>query len=924
MSIFRVSIIVKTPLMNRIILISLLLLSFLPSFATHNRSGYITYKYVGGKEYEITVTTCTKLSSTAADRPELQICWGDGTRDTINRTSAIDDIMFDVRQNKYVYNHTYPADGVYHIEVYDPNRNAGVINILDAVNQPFCIVTELIISPFLGPNNSADFNYCPCPEYACTFQPYCYNPGAFDPDPNDSLSFEMVPCRGLKGCGGDRITCCYEECPFMSVPAVYKFLGTAPNLGGPASIDPQTGTLCWTSPDTQGEYNVAIKVTEWRKVGSTYAKIGWVTLDYQITVSGTCENNAPSVEDIKDTCIVAGTNLNFTVNATDPDPLDNLTLEAGGQPFHFSPDSASFTVPGNGVGNNLTGTFNWNTTCEHVSNTGYLITISAKDDDQGNTGPVQIPLSDYETFIIRVIPPKVIGVTASNAGASIVVTWTPQTTCSNANGYKIYRSNFPIVNTESCCDGSTPTDLGYSYVGTVDGINSSTFTDNSSLSVGQNYCYVVVLYYSDGSVSCPSDPACAQLKAEFPIMTRVSIDVTDAVLGTDTVAWFYPYELDTLIPPFNTGNFYYKLFSNFGSGLPTNLIHTTVISSSLPSLESVYFDTNLNTQSLQYTYKIELWHISTTAVETFVGVSTSASSILLTLTPNDNQIALSWTMNVPWSNYLYEVYRETPTGSGTFTLIDTTSLQTYTDTGLINGATYCYRVKGIGTYTAPEIPTPLINWSQEACAIPIDLTAPCPPVVAIEGDCENILNTLTWNNPNNSCADDVMSYNVYYASTDTGAFNLISTITVNSDTIFTHNNNGSIAGCYYVTAIDSAQYGNESVASNIVCVDNCPYYWLPNVFTPNGDGSNDLFVPFPYKYVESIDLHIYNRWGNLVFETTDPDIKWNGFSQENDKLLVEGVYYYVCKVNTIRLIGIDPVELHGFVHLFYDEKNVKK
>lgn len=909
--------------MNRFFLIAFFLILASASYATHNRSGYITYEYISGKTYRITVTTCTKLSSTAADRPELQICWGDGTRDTLIRSSIADDPAFDVRQNKYVGIHTFPANGTFVIEVYDPNRNADVINIVDAVNQPFCITTQLVISPFAGPNNSAQLDYCPCPEYACTFQPYCYNPGAFDPD-GDSLSFELVPCRGSKDCLGDRLVCCYESCPYMATPTIYTFPGY-PAWGGPASIDPVSGSFCWTSPAVQGEYNIAIVVHEWRKVGSgSYFEVGYVTLDYQLTVSGICENNAPSLTNIPDTCIVAGTTLNFTINATDPDPLDNLSMNSIGQPFHFVPDSATFTVPGNGVGNNLTGTFNWATTCAHVANVAYLVTISVKDDDQGNTGPVQIPLSDYESFLIRVIPPQVTGVLANNSGNTIVVNWTPQTTCAGAAGYHIYRSHSPITNTSSCCDGSTPIDLGYTMVGTVLGITSSQFIDTSPLSVGQNYCYVVVLFYNDGSVSCPSDPSCAQLKAEFPIMTRVSIDVTDASIGTDTVSWFYPYELDTTVPPYNSGNFYYELYRANGFNTPATLIHTTVISSSLPSLESVYFDTNLNTLGEPYTYMVKLFHVSTIGVDTFVGESTSASSIYLTLTPNDNQIGLSWQLSDPWTNSYYEIYKETPTGSGAFVMIDTTSLLTYVDTGLINGHTYCYRIKGIGGYTAPEIPTPLINWSQEACAIPLDKTAPCPPVLTINGDCDNILNTLTWNNPNNSCADDVMSYNVYYAETDTGEYSLLTTITVNTDTVLTHNNNGSIAGCYYVTAIDSAQYGNESLPSNMVCIDNCPYYWLPNVFTPNGDNNNDLFVPFPYKFVKDIDLHIYNRWGNLVFSTTDPDINWDGYTSEDNKLLVEGVYYYVCKVNTIRLVGIQPVELHGFVHLFYDKKPVNK
>jgi len=411
-------------------------------------------------------------------------------------------------------------------------------------------------------------------------------------------------------------------------------------------------------------------------------------------------------------------------------------------------------------------------------------------------------------------------------------------------------------------------------------------------------------------------------------MTRVSIDVTDPTVGTDTVEWYYPYELDTTVPPYNTGNFYYELYRSVGVTTPNTLVHTTVISSSLSALERVFADNNLNTQTSRYTYKVKLFHLSTTGDTTFVGESTPATSIFLSLVPNDNQIALSWLVNEPWVNDHYEVYRETPTGSGIFLKIDTTSMTTYLDTGLLNGATYCYRIKAVGGYTAPEIPSPLINWSQEACAIPIDKTPPCPPVLTIVGDCDAGINTLSWNNPNNSCADDVMSYNVYYSTTDTGSFTLLTHITVNSDTTIQHNNNGSIAGCYYVTAIDSVQYSNESPASNVVCIDNCPYYWLPNVFTPNGDGYNDIYIPFPYKYIQDVDFKVFDRWGALVFQTTNKDIKWDGTYQEEGqgkgKVLSEGVYYYTCTVNTIRLKGIDPVQLHGFIHLFTNGAGQKK
>lgn len=114
-------------------------------------------------------------------------------------------------------------------------------------------------------------------------------------------------------------------------------------------------------------------------------------------------------------------------------------------------------------------------------------------------------------------------------------------------------------------------------------------------------------------------------------------------------------------------------------------------------------------------------------------------------------------------------------------------------------------------------------------------------------------------------------------------------------------------------------YGNEGILSNKVCVDNCPIYNLPNTFTPNNNGQNDLYTPiFPYRFVEKIDMKIYNRWGNLVFETTNPDINWNGNDYKTGKPLFTGVYYYVCDVFYQTIDGVQKTKkpLSGYIHLF--------
>ena len=98
-----------------------------------------------------------------------------------------------------------------------------------------------------------------------------------------------------------------------------------------------------------------------------------------------------------------------------------------------------------------------------------------------------------------------------------------------------------------------------------------------------------------------------------------------------------------------------------------------------------------------------------------------------------------------------------------------------------------------------------------------------------------------------------------------------------------------------------------------MCTENCPQYELPNIFTPNGDDKNDLLQPIKNRYVKSIALTVYNRWGNKVFSTDDPQINWNGKS--DGKKLSDGVYFYVCTVNEIYLSGIKPRNIRGNIHI---------
>ena len=69
---------------------------------------------------------------------------------------------------------------------------------------------------------------------------------------------------------------------------------------------------------------------------------------------------------------------------------------------------------------------------------------------------------------------------------------------------------------------------------------------------------------------------------------------------------------------------------------------------------------------------------------------------------------------------------------------------------------------------------------------------------------------------------------------------------------------------------------------------------LPNAFSPNNDGINDVFTFDNYHSINEFKAMIFDRWGNLIFKCENPDESWNGKSTAG-KALTEGVYFYYLK-----------------------------
>ncbi|MFH0865043.1 MAG: gliding motility-associated C-terminal domain-containing protein [Bacteroidota bacterium] len=861
--------------MLRLLLILSIFASCFPSFATHMRAGEITYKWVSGLTYKITIVTYTYTPS-PADRPDYDVSWGDGTISNIPRIDSASLLPYtlQIRRNTYEGVHTYLGQGTYIISLEDPNRNEGVVNIPYSVNVPFYIQTILVISPFLGPNNSPTLLNPPI-DNACVGQPFIHNPGAYDPD-GDSLSYRLVICKGEDGL----------DIPGYTYPTASNYFG----------INAITGDLLWDSPMTQGEYNVAFLIEEWR----SGVLIGYITRDMQITVV-TCSNHPPVIEDILDTCVLAGTLLEFDVTATDQDTLNLITLTATGGPLLLTESPANFIQPVSDY-ETVTSTFSWQTTCSHVQKQPYTMTFKATDSGY----PVH--LVDLESVFITIVAPAPPNLTASPVGNNIYLEWNISP-CPNAIGYKVYRRSGFYGYIHDHCETGVPAYTGYVEIATVTGVDDTTFMDtNNGLGLihGIDYCYMVIAYFNDGAESYASNEACTTLIKDVPIITNVSINYTDAVNGSAYIAWSKPTVLDTTIA---TGP--YKYLINRSADLAGSYL---ILIDSLSGLnDTTYIDILINTVATPWSYRIDLWN-DNDSDRYLIGSTHVASSVFISLTPGDNQMVISYTPNVPWVNDTFVVFRKDP-GSSTFDSIGYSTQLQYTDTGLVNGLTYCYKVKSIGDYFATGFVHPIINWSQETCAVPVDHTPPCPPFLTVTPDCNDVENFLIWTNPNNTCANDVIMYHIYYSPDNIGDFILLATINDPNDTTYLHQDINSIAGCYAVAAVDS--FMNESSYSNIVCldIDSCNLYELPNVFTPDGDGYNDFFIPFPYDFVDHISLQIFNRWGKIIFTTENPDINWDGKNENTHVDCSEGVYFYICDVYEYKLEGLKKRTIQGFIHL---------
>jgi gliding motility-associated-like protein len=913
--------------MRRLALL-LCLLAPLTVFATHNRAGEITYTHISGTTYEVVITTYTK-SSVLADRPWLMIGWGDEgpgvLADSLERESIafLGELADDVQVNTYRGQHTYAGPGAFTLVMEDPNRNEGVLNITASVDVPFCITSQLIIDPQAGHNNSVQL-LSPARENACLGQLWEHNPVAYDPD-GDLLSYDLIPCAG------------YQCAPIED----YVF-PDAIDLGPDSfEIDPQTGTVLWDVPGVAGEYNIALRIREWRVIGPDTLLVGEVIRDMQIDVQ-VCPNRPPELLVPLDTCVRVGLPLGFQVSVSDPDG-DDVTLTALGGLFTEISPSASFIDLGDG-----TGTFSWIPGCSAMRRVPWQAVFRAEDD------PPSVPLVDIETVQIQVVVPPVSGVEADVAAGSVLVDWSP-VTCSAwfapavaaLGGYQVWRRVDSWDGVPTTCELGMPEGWGYTQIAWTQGLNNTGYIDSELHAFGATYCYRIVADFPDGAQSPVSAEACATIAKDVPVMTTASVLITGPAAGGGfaegkvELAWSPPTDADTLVA--FPGPYRYVLLyaaaqgALSGAPLSTSgeIVFTSAWTSALHLADTAFVHTPVESASSGGVYTVHAF-----SGDDLIGKAVAATTPWLLAEPHDNRIDLRVALSVPWNVDTVHFFRkeqgEDWAWVATTTSVDAEQGRVWSDTGRVNGVEACYKAELIGDYESPGVLSPIVNWSQEVCAAAWDVDPPCAPEFWLEADCAAEILQLTWSTAH--CDDDdVVGYRLWHAPFFGDSLRPVLTwsaeasggIALPFDTSYVYNADGllgSISGCFAVTALDSlmappgAPSGelvrNESALSDTLCADNCPFYFLPNVFSPNHDDLNDMFVPFPWKFVDSVDFRVFNRWGELVYRTGSPELGWDGthmygFQGGGGKICADGVYFYAITVHSRRLYGVKSTQFSG-------------
>jgi gliding motility-associated-like protein len=287
---------------------------------------------------------------------------------------------------------------------------------------------------------------------------------------------------------------------------------------------------------------------------------------------------------------------------------------------------------------------------------------------------------------------------------------------------------------------------------------------------------------------------------------------------------------------------------------------------------SPYADQGI-TCGIQYCYQLTMNYAngsrSISLLKCGVGFSTEIPTAIdnVSAVVGDNSVVLDWQTD---PNFIPAAFSLDKSIGGKYSFLDTAVQKAYADSGYKVEDASCYRI------SYEDVCNNRSAVSLEAC--PIRLSGGLLK--------DNSIN-LSWT-PYEGWTQGVSGYIVEKYSEDG---QLLQTFQAGTGNTYVDTSDDlNFQTFVYVVKAVPVENGLTQSASNRVFVLKDPNLFHPTAFTPNGDNLNDIFTVFG-QYVVGFEMKVFNRWGELMFTTTDIQTGWDGTF--HGKQMPEGTYTFI-------------------------------
>ncbi|MBC7863429.1 MAG: gliding motility-associated C-terminal domain-containing protein [Bacteroidia bacterium] len=228
-----------------------------------------------------------------------------------------------------------------------------------------------------------------------------------------------------------------------------------------------------------------------------------------------------------------------------------------------------------------------------------------------------------------------------------------------------------------------------------------------------------------------------------------------------------------------------------------------------------------------------------------------------------------------------------------------------------NGTNYTWTVSGGTTITSGQgtntinvdlgSTAPIIVVATNAAGTCSSSTAACTNIIINQAPLPGFTSTVNANN----------ELNWQFQDTTTGAVTSVWSIGGTGYTGANPQNTFGGPGTYPVTLTVTNAAGCTETVNGTIVVDYTEILIIPNVITPNGDGTNDLFY-ITHNGFKDFKITIFNRWGQIVYSAEAPSFHWDGKDPDGD-IVSDGTYYYMLKGTSL---ANKPVEKEGYLMVY--------